>query len=107
MAKIRLKERAQFSQEKMSKIALATTERIQLDLYCLSPGQSQKPHTHTDMDKVYYVLEGRGRFSLAGQEESIEAGEAVMAPAGVEHGLRNDEAAPLICLVTVSPPPQH
>jgi quercetin dioxygenase-like cupin family protein len=107
MAKIRVKERAQFSQEKMSKIALATAERIQLDLYCLSPGQSQKPHTHTDMDKVYYVLEGNGLFSLSTQEEPIEAGEAVIAPAGVEHGLRNDGAVPLICLVAVSPPPRH
>ena len=60
------------------------------------PGQSQKPHTHDDQDKIYYVLEGSGRFSLGGKEERLPPGEALVAPAGVEHGLVNDgdRAAP-------------
>jgi quercetin dioxygenase-like cupin family protein len=105
--KIKVKERAQFSLDKMAKIALATTERAQLDLYCVSPGQSQKPHRHDGQDKVYYVLEGGGRFALAGQEERLIAGEALVAPAGVEHGLVNDGTEPLLVLVVVAPPPPH
>ena len=58
----------------MAKIALATTERAQLDLYCVAPGQYQKPHTHGDQDKIYYVLEGAGRFSLGGKEERLSRG---------------------------------
>ena len=107
MTTIRVKDRVQFSQEKMSKIALASTQRLQLDLYCLAPGQSQKPHTHQDLDKVYYVLEGEGEISLAGQSEAIRAGEAVVAPAGVEHGLANTGHAGMACLVIVAPPPAH
>jgi quercetin dioxygenase-like cupin family protein len=105
--KIKVKERAQFSPEKMAKVALATTDRAQLDLYCVSPGQSQKPHRHEDQDKVYYVLEGAGRFALAGQEERLVAGDALVAPAGVEHGLVNDGTEPLLVLVVVTPPPPH
>jgi quercetin dioxygenase-like cupin family protein len=37
----------------------------------------------------------------------LEAGEAVVARAGVEHGLVNDGAAPLLVLVVVTPPPPH
>lgn len=105
--KIKVKDRAQFSLDKMAKIALATTARAQLDLYCVSPGQSQKPHRHEDQDKVYYVLEGAGRFALGGQEERLTAGEALVAPSGVEHGLINDGTEPLLVLVVVTPPPPH
>jgi quercetin dioxygenase-like cupin family protein len=105
--KIKVKEQARFSLDKMVKIALAATDRAQLDLYCVSPGQSQKPHSHADQDKIYYVLEGGGRFALGGREERLTAGEALLAPAGVEHGLVNDGTEPLLVLVVVTPPPPH
>jgi quercetin dioxygenase-like cupin family protein len=105
--KIRVGEHARFQADKMAKIALATTSRAQLDLYCLEPGQSQKPHVHADQDKVYYVLEGRGRFTLEGTEETAEAGEAIVAAAGAAHGVRNDSTARLLLLVVVTPPPPH
>jgi len=105
--KIRVKDHVALSLDKMAKIALATTSRAQLDLYCVAPGQSQKPHRHDDQDKIYYVIEGEGRFTLGGQEERLVLGEALVAPAGVEHGLLNDGAAPLVVLVVVTPPPPH
>jgi quercetin dioxygenase-like cupin family protein len=103
--KIRVREHAAFRPDKLAKIALATTPHAQLDLYCVGPGQSQPRHTHVDQDKIYYVLEGRGRFAVGGREESASAGEAVVAPAGAEHGLVNDGGEPLLLLVVVSPPP--
>ncbi len=105
--RIRIKDLARFAPDKMTKIALATTDRSQLDLYCVAPGQSQKAHTHDAQDKIYYVLEGGGRFSLGGSEERLSAGEALVAPAGVEHGLVNDGPEPLLVLVVVTPPPPH
>jgi quercetin dioxygenase-like cupin family protein len=105
--KIRVAAHAKFQADRMAKIALATTSRAQLDLYCLEPGQSQKPHVHADQDKIYYVLEGRGRFTLEGAEESAEAGEAIVAAAGAAHGVVNDSGARLLLLVVVMPPPPH
>jgi len=105
--KIRVREQAKVNPERMAKIALATTARAQLDLYCLAPGQEQKPHSHADQDKIYYVLEGRGRVVVGGDEEMLEAGEAVVAPAGIDHGLVNVGPAPLLALVVVTPPPPH
>jgi quercetin dioxygenase-like cupin family protein len=105
--KIAVKEHAVFSLDRMAKIALATTDRAQLDLYCVSPGQTQKPHRHDDQDKIYYVLEGRGRFALGGQQEELAAGDALVAPAGVDHGLVNEGTEPLLVLVVVTPPPPH
>jgi quercetin dioxygenase-like cupin family protein len=105
--KIRPGDRVRFLPDRLAKIALAATERAQLDLYCVAPGQSQKAHTHAAEDKIYYVLEGAGRFTLGGEEERLTAGEALIAPAGVEHGLWNDGAEPLLVLVVVAPPPPH
>ena len=36
----------EFAAEKMRKHNLFQTERFFLDVYCLRPGQSQKPHAH-------------------------------------------------------------
>lgn len=107
MTKIRVREHATLQSDKMAKVALATTPRCQLDLYCLAPGQAQKPHTHADQDKICFVLEGRGSVSLNGVEEAVEAGDAVVAPAGAAHGLRNTSDRPLLVLVVVTPPPPH
>ena len=105
--RIRVKDHVRFQADTMAKIALATTARAQLDLYCVAPGQAQKPHSHVDQDKIYYVLEGRGRFRVGADEQTVEAGEAVVARAGVEHGLVNDGQVPLVALVVVTPPPPH
>jgi len=105
--KIHVKDLARFSPDRMAKIALAATERTQLDLYCVAPGQSQSAHVHEGQDKIYYVLEGAGRFRLGAEETRLGAGEALVAEAGVSHGLVNDGADPLLVLVVVTPPPPH
>jgi mannose-6-phosphate isomerase-like protein (cupin superfamily) len=105
--KIRVRDVAKFQADKLAKIALATTERTQLDLYCVGPGQAQKPHTHADQDKIYFVLEGRARVQVGEDEDAVDAGEAVVVRAGVPHGLVNATEQPLLVLVVVTPPPPH
>jgi quercetin dioxygenase-like cupin family protein len=105
--KITIRDHVTLQPDKLAKTALATTPRVQLDLYCVAPGQQQKAHTHDDQDKIYIVLEGQGRFTVDGVETRLAAGEAVVARSGAEHGLVNDGAAPLLALVVVAPPPPH
>jgi quercetin dioxygenase-like cupin family protein len=105
--KIRVRDHVKIAADKMARIGLSSTARTQLDLYCVAPGQSQTKHRHEGEDKIYYVLEGAGRFSVGGEEERLAAGEAVVAPAGVEHGLVNDGSDLLLVLVMVAPPPAH
>lgn len=94
-----------FSTEKMKKIGLFETERFFLDLYCLEPGQSQTAHAHAGCDKVYLVVEGRGRFRVGDEEQQLAAGETVMASSGEVHGIENDSGARLVVLTWMSPPP--
>ncbi len=91
----------------MARQRLLGTSRCQADLYCLKPGQSQAVHTHADQDKLYFGVEGVGRIRVAGEEQRLEPGVLVLAPASVEHGLSNPGETPLVVLVIVVPPPTH
>jgi quercetin dioxygenase-like cupin family protein len=44
---------------------------------------------------------------VGADEDTLEPGEAVVAPAGATHGVVNDSGARLLLLVLVSPPPPH
>ena len=94
-----------FSSEKMQKVNLLETERMFADVYCLEPGQEQKPHTHEGADKIYFVLEGTGHFRIGGEERDLGQNQIVLAPAGSEHGVRNTAAEKLALLVFMAPNP--
>ena len=96
-----------FSSEKMQKVGIFETPRLFCDLYCLEFNQAQKTHIHDDSDKVYVALEGRGTIRVGEENEEIGPGQAVLAPAGEPHGVRNPNAERLILLVFISPPPSH
>lgn len=98
---------ARFSTEKLQKLNVFQTERMFLDVYCLSPGQAQKVHAHPESDKIYVVLEGRCRFTVGEDEAEHGPGSAVLAKAGVPHGVQNAAGEPARLLVFMSPPPQH
>ncbi len=94
-----------FSSEKMVKAPVMDSPHCFCDLYCLMPGQSQKVHDHPGSDKVYYVVECSGTFHIDGEEQSVSAGNAVVAPAGSQHGVRNETAENLTLYVVMAPRP--
>ncbi len=96
-----------FSSEKMKKVSLFDTANLFCDLYCLRPGQSQKPHTHQGGDKIYFVLQGRGTFLVGEEEKVLEAGEIVLAPSGAVHGVTNNSPQALNLLVVMAPNPNR
>lgn len=101
----RIADSIKFSEDKMQKNSLFDSPRLFYDTYCLLPGQAQKVHAHEDSDKVYYVLEGTGRFTVGEEERDLGEGQAVIARAGNPHGVRNDSGENLVLLVTMAPPP--
>ena len=103
----KLSEAMQFSAEKMKKNGVFETERFFCDTYCFEPGQSQSPHTHANEYKVYYVIEGRGSFTVGDEERELGPGEIALAPAGQSHGVTNRSQQRLVTLVFVTPKPHH
>jgi quercetin dioxygenase-like cupin family protein len=89
--------------EKFFKTTLSRTEHVMLGLNCLEPGQIQSVHAHEGADKFYFVLEGRGRFTVGDESREAESGALVIAPAGVPHGVANDGDIRLSLLVGIAP----
>ena len=94
-----------FDPAKLQKLNLFETTRFFLDVYCLAPGQSQKPHAHADADKVYAVLEGEVLVRVGAHQRRLGPGEAALAPAGADHGVENPGPAPAALLVFMAPHP--
>lgn len=102
---IRPEEHAVFSAEKMAKATIFRSDRLLVGLNCFEPGQEHRLHTHEGMDKVYYVVAGRGRFVLEGRELDMEAGMMLVAPEGVGHGIRNTGVERMVVLAILAPAP--
>jgi mannose-6-phosphate isomerase-like protein (cupin superfamily) len=58
------------------------------------------------MDKMYFVLQGSGVFLLEGRELLMSAGDLLIAPEGVPHGVRNTGSGRLLVLAVLAPGPQ-
>ena len=59
-----------------------------------APGASTRQLVH-EVDELAYIVEGEGKLSIGEESVSYSAGEAVLIPAGVPHGVVNDSAAPM------------
>lgn len=94
-----------FDASKMQKLNLFETPRFFCDVYCLEPGQAQKPHRHDAADKVYAVLEGEVRVRVGEETAAVSAGGAVLAPAGQDHGVENPGPGRAALLVFMAPRP--
>jgi quercetin dioxygenase-like cupin family protein len=104
---IRPEDHAQFQPAKMGKSTLFESPRLLVGLNAFEPGQSHALHAHHGMDKVYHVVSGEGRFLLEGRELPMRAGDLLVAPDGVPHGVHNTGADRLIVLAILAPGPGH
>lgn len=95
-----------FTEAKMNKVNLYESPRMFCDVYCLAPGQSQKPHDHADNDKVYYALTGTCHVQLGEEIAPLPPGNIAIASAGVVHGVENRSDEPATLLVIMAPHPK-
>lgn len=89
--------------DKFYKTTLWQGEHVMAGLNCLESGQTQNTHAHQDADKFYFVLQGRGKFTVGDEEREAGAGMLVVAPAGIPHGVSNTANERLTLLVTIAP----
>jgi quercetin dioxygenase-like cupin family protein len=82
-----LLERAAFRADAMTKIDCFRSDRLLVGLNCFEAGQAQKVHAHAGADKFYVVLTGKATFVVGDATREAGAGDLVIAPAGVPHGV--------------------
>ena len=89
----------------MGKSTLFESPRLLVGLNAFEPGQSHALHAHSGMDKLYYIVEGEGLFLPEGTELPMRAGDALVAPEGVPHGIRNSSGARVLVMAVLAPSP--
>ena len=91
--------------DKMGKATLFESPRLLVGLNAFEPGQAHELHAHQGLDKLYHVLDGEGLFLLEGRELPMRAGDLLVAPGGVPHGIRNTGSGRLLVLAVLAPAP--
>ena len=99
-------EHATYTADKMGKATIFESPRLLVGLNAFEPGQEHALHAHAGQDKIYYVLEGRGLFLLEEDALEMKAGDLLVAPEGVPHGVRNNGPARLLVLAVLAPSPR-
>jgi quercetin dioxygenase-like cupin family protein len=96
---------AEWRSDRMGKSTVYESPRLLVGLNAFEPGQSHALHAHIGMDKMYYVLDGKGTFLLEGQELPMQSGDLLVAPDGVSHGVKNTGHERLLVLAVLAPAP--
>jgi mannose-6-phosphate isomerase-like protein (cupin superfamily) len=84
---------------------LYTAHNCQLVVMALKPQEDIGAEVHK-LDQFFRVEAGRGEAVLDGVRTAIEAGYAVVVPAGARHNIINTGTEPLK-LYTIYSPPNH
>jgi mannose-6-phosphate isomerase-like protein (cupin superfamily) len=86
---------------------LYTGAKIQLVLMALLPGEDIGVQTYPNTDQVIRVESGCGRAEIEGEGFDLEAGSAIVIPAGAEHNIINTSPEAMLKLHAMYTPPEH
>ncbi len=101
-----LPSRAAFSTARMTKLDCFRSDRLLVGLNCFEAGQEQKVHAHAGADKFYLVVSGKARFAVGDRTIEARAGDLILAPEGVPHGVAT-ALERTVLLVAIAPAPTH
>jgi mannose-6-phosphate isomerase-like protein (cupin superfamily) len=85
---------------------LYTTERSQIVLMAIQPGDEIGEETHEGIDQVLAFVAGEGEAVVEGQRTPVRQGSVVVIPSGTLHNFISKGETPLK-LFTVYTPPEH
>src|SRR3712207_1514762 len=85
---------------------LYTTERSQLVLMAVQPGDEIGEESHEGIDQVLAFVAGEGEAVVEGARSPIRQGSVVVIPSGTRHNFVATGQTPLK-LFTVYTPPEH
>jgi mannose-6-phosphate isomerase-like protein (cupin superfamily) len=85
---------------------IATGPHSQVVVMTIPPGGEIGLETHTELDQVLVIVDGKGAVTLDADTRAIDAGTLIQVPAGTLHNVVNTGMTDLR-LYTVYAPPAH
>ena len=85
---------------------LFTAPHSQLVVMCLQPGEDIGMETHADNDQFIRIESGHGIVIMNTEQTEIQAGSAIVIPAGAEHNIVNSSESAMK-LYTIYSPAHH
>ncbi|MBL7075096.1 cupin domain-containing protein [candidate division KSB1 bacterium] len=73
----------------------------------LIPGQCTVEHLHLGTEEIYYILKGRGRIFIDGEEALVGKGDGIAIPSRKKHLIANIGKGNLVFLCCCSPAYTH
>jgi len=95
----------EFGKNEMLKKVPLTTDKVVFNTYFLSPRQVLKLHKHPASDELFYILEGRGQFTVGNYQIMVNSGSVIYGPANTPHGLVDSGDKEIVMISVQSPKP--
>ena len=71
------------------------------------PGKSTEEHIHPKTEEIYYVLKGKGRIRIEGEERDVKSGDGIAILPGKCHKIWNTGKSDLVFLCCCAPAYTH
>lgn len=84
-----------------------TAKHSQLVLMSLKPNEEIGEEVHDTLDQFFRFEDGKGKVVIEGEDFYVEAGFAVVIPAGTKHNIINASSNEPLKLYTIYSPPNH
>jgi mannose-6-phosphate isomerase-like protein (cupin superfamily) len=95
----------EFDKNDLLKKVPLTTDKFVFNAYFLEPRQLLKLHKHPTSDEFFYIVEGRGQFTVGNDQTMVNSGSAIYGPADVPHGLVNSGDKEIVMISVQTPKP--
>jgi mannose-6-phosphate isomerase-like protein (cupin superfamily) len=86
---------------------LYTSKYSQLVLMSLQPKEEIGEEIHADNDQFFRIESGNGRCIIDGNKYELNAGDAIVIPAGAKHNVINIDNAAALKMYTIYSPAHH
>lgn len=86
---------------------LYTATGGQLVLMSLNPSEDIGMEVHDDVDQFFWIVKGKAKATLDGEEVEVAKDEVLVVPRGTNHNLTNASESKALKLFTVYTPPNH
>lgn len=81
------------------------TDKFVFSTYFLEPRQLLRLHKHPASDELFYIVEGRGQFTVGNNQTMVDTGSAVYGPANTPHGVVNSGNKEMVMVSVQGPKP--